>query len=115
MRRGLAQVNGRACGRAYLLSTGSPRNGCGRTAASWCFRPSTPTPFTGPRRSARRRLTDKSDLVAAVGPNQAVAVGPNRVDIPKPLSPADRALYRAVLAGGDAITGFRNADLMARP
>ncbi|MDQ4096977.1 MAG: hypothetical protein M3144_03785 [Actinomycetota bacterium] len=31
-----------------------------------------------------------------------------------PLSPADRALFRAVLAGGHAITGFRNADLMAR-
>ncbi len=31
-----------------------------------------------------------------------------------PLSPADRALFRAVLADGHAITGFRNADLMAR-
>jgi hypothetical protein len=31
-----------------------------------------------------------------------------------PLSPADRALFRAVLAGGHAISGFRNADLMAR-
>ena len=31
-----------------------------------------------------------------------------------PLSPADRGLFRAVLAGGHAITGFRNADLMAR-
>ena len=31
-----------------------------------------------------------------------------------PLSPADRALFRAVLAGGHAISGFRNGDLMAR-
>jgi hypothetical protein len=31
-----------------------------------------------------------------------------------PLSPDDRALFRAVLAGGHAIAGFRNADLMAR-
>ncbi len=31
-----------------------------------------------------------------------------------PLSPADRALFRAVLAGGHAITGFRNGDLVAR-
>ncbi|MFN2506704.1 MAG: hypothetical protein ABR540_21240 [Acidimicrobiales bacterium] len=31
-----------------------------------------------------------------------------------PLSPADRALFRAVLAGGHAITGFRNAHLVAR-
>ncbi len=31
-----------------------------------------------------------------------------------PLSPADRELFRAVLAGGHAITGFRNADLVAR-
>jgi hypothetical protein len=31
-----------------------------------------------------------------------------------PLSPADRALFRAVLAGGHAIAGFRNADLMQR-
>ncbi len=31
-----------------------------------------------------------------------------------PLTPADRALFRAVLAGGHAITGFRNADLVAR-
>ena len=31
-----------------------------------------------------------------------------------PLSPADRALFRAVLAGGHTIVGFRNADLVAR-
>lgn len=31
-----------------------------------------------------------------------------------PLSPQDRALFRAVLAGGHVITGFRNADLVAR-
>ena len=31
-----------------------------------------------------------------------------------PLSPADRELFRAVLAGGHAISGFRNADLVAR-
>ena len=31
-----------------------------------------------------------------------------------PLSPADRALFRAVLAGGHTIRGFRNADLVAR-
>ena len=31
-----------------------------------------------------------------------------------PLSPADRALFRAVLVGGHAISGFRNADLMKR-
>ncbi len=31
-----------------------------------------------------------------------------------PLSPADRALFRAVLAGGHVICGFRNADLVAR-
>jgi hypothetical protein len=31
-----------------------------------------------------------------------------------PLRPADRALFRAVLAGGNVIVGFRNADLVAR-
>jgi hypothetical protein len=31
-----------------------------------------------------------------------------------PLRPTDRALFRAVLAGGHTIVGFRNADLVAR-
>lgn len=31
-----------------------------------------------------------------------------------PLTPADRALFRAVLDGGNTITGFRNGDLCAR-
>ena len=31
-----------------------------------------------------------------------------------PLSPIDRALFRAVLAGGHSINGFRNHDLVAR-
>jgi hypothetical protein len=31
-----------------------------------------------------------------------------------PLRPADRALFRAVLAGGNVIVGFPNADLVAR-
>jgi hypothetical protein len=31
-----------------------------------------------------------------------------------PLSSADRALFRAVLAGGHAIAGLRNADLVRR-
>ena len=31
-----------------------------------------------------------------------------------PLSPADRALFRAAMAGEHAIRGFRNADIAAR-
>jgi hypothetical protein len=31
-----------------------------------------------------------------------------------PLTPGDRALFRAVMAGGHAISGFRNSDLVAR-
>jgi hypothetical protein len=31
-----------------------------------------------------------------------------------PLGPADLALFRAVLAGGHTITGFRNSDVAAR-
>jgi hypothetical protein len=31
-----------------------------------------------------------------------------------PLTPTDRQLFRAVLAGGHTIVGFRNADLCAR-
>jgi hypothetical protein len=32
----------------------------------------------------------------------------------EPLRPSDRALFRAALAGGHSIAGFRNADLVAR-